>query len=172
MRTIPGFSRYKATSDGCIFSEKMGWFMSLAFDGHGYLVTRAMGDDGKMHLLSAHRAVALAYVENPHGKPCVDHIDGCRTNNHASNLRWCTVAENNGYPTACASRSNAFSSPSLRRRMRDSQPNRKRVVREDNGKIYESIADAAKDIGTSRVTIRRSAIGEQRAACGVKVSFI
>ncbi|MBJ7429620.1 MAG: HNH endonuclease, partial [Bacteroidia bacterium] len=27
-------------------------------------------------------------------RPCVDHIDGCKTNNHHENLRWATHAEN------------------------------------------------------------------------------
>ena len=41
-----------------------------------------------------HRLVAAAFIPNPDNKPCIDHIDGDRTNNHADNLRWVTAKEN------------------------------------------------------------------------------
>lgn len=41
-----------------------------------------------------HRLVAQAFIPNPQGKELVDHIDGNRTNNHVSNLRWVSAQEN------------------------------------------------------------------------------
>ena len=42
-----------------------------------------------MHIL-----VALAFIENTDGKPCVNHIDLDKSNNHVSNLEWATHHEN------------------------------------------------------------------------------
>lgn len=42
-----------------------------------------------------HKIVAVAFVPNPHNLPCIDHIDDNPINNLASNLRWCTIKENN-----------------------------------------------------------------------------
>lgn len=41
-----------------------------------------------------HRLVALAFVPNPDGAPCVDHIDRDPTNNAATNLRWVSKSQN------------------------------------------------------------------------------
>lgn len=41
-----------------------------------------------------HRLVALAFIANPDGKPCVNHIDSNRNNPHTDNLEWVTRSEN------------------------------------------------------------------------------
>lgn len=42
-----------------------------------------------------HRAVAELFVPNIDNKPTTDHIDRDKSNNHYTNLRWATMAEQN-----------------------------------------------------------------------------
>lgn len=49
---------------------------------------------GKQKKAYVHRLVAKAFVPNPNNFPQVNHIDGNRLNNNASNLEWCTQQRN------------------------------------------------------------------------------
>jgi hypothetical protein len=61
----------------------------------GYLQIKLISANGKRKGELIHRLVALHFVDNPEGKPEVDHIDHNRQNNNADNLRWLTKSENN-----------------------------------------------------------------------------
>lgn len=56
--------------------------------GYSYL---SLGDHGTYTM---HRLIAKTFIPNPFNKPCDNHIDGDKWNNHVKNLEWVTYSEN------------------------------------------------------------------------------
>ena len=89
---IQGFSNYLIYPDGRVFSKRRNKFMKIKTTKNGY--KRIGLRNNNQYFKLVHRLVAEAFIPNPDNKPCVDHIDRVRTNNHISNLRWVTYSEN------------------------------------------------------------------------------
>lgn len=82
--------KYKISSSGVIkpVENKINNLKVTNF--HGY---KTINYKSKTHYV--HRLVAKAFIPNPNNKPCVNHKDGNKLNNHIDNLEWCTYSENN-----------------------------------------------------------------------------
>lgn len=62
-------------------------------NSRGYKVIN-MKFRGEMTPKLVHRLIAIAFIPNPHRRPCINHIDGKKDNNRIINLEWCTRRQN------------------------------------------------------------------------------
>lgn len=85
---------YKVTEDGDIYSVRGERFLKKSLKPNGYEYIE-LNVKKEVSYKRVHRLVAEAWVSNPDNKPFVNHIDGNKSNNCASNLDWVTGTENN-----------------------------------------------------------------------------
>ena len=98
-KDVKGYeSIYKINEDGVIkstprngngYKEKI---IKHSLDSYGYEIVH-LRNGNKNSTKKVHRLLAEAFIPNPDNKPTVDHIDGNKTNNRLSNLRWATQSE-------------------------------------------------------------------------------
>ena len=93
-KDIEGYKgHYQISNYGNVRSLKKDAFLMKGGYLKGYKII-SLWKNGTGKMFRVHRLVAAAFIPNPDNKPCIDHIDGNRTNNHADNLRWVTAKEN------------------------------------------------------------------------------
>ena len=94
---IESITRYVKHNHGGLRKEK-GKPIKLCLNQDGYYCIVLSKNSIKKTFL-VHRIVAQHYLENNYQKLLVNHIDGNKTNNHYSNLEWCTTQENTEHAT-------------------------------------------------------------------------
>lgn len=106
IKAIEGFDGYFITKDGEVFCNLGKGCTNRDKRVEPYKIKPRKAKNGYLRVYMRndktnkrvdryiHRLVATHYVENPHGKNVVNHIDSDRSNNHYKNLEWTTTKEN------------------------------------------------------------------------------
>lgn len=135
----------------------------------GYFNTHLYNDGARSHV-RVHRAVAEAFIPNPDNKPEVNHIDGNKTNNNASNLEWVTKKENCRHAW-----DNGLVKPSCGMRGKKN-PNggRKgkpfRII--ETGEVFNTLKECEEAIGGNNRHINDCLKGRQRTHRGYHYEYI
>lgn len=95
----------------------------------GYNTVSLNGKNVKLH-----RVIAEAFIPNPLGLPLINHKNGVKTDNRLSNLEWCSQSGNLRHAAYTLGTMHLL------------HPMRK-VICIDTGKVYDSLAEAARDTG-------------------------
>lgn len=143
-RDIPGYEgRYQVSDVGRVkaperyvrFVSKTGndarrlraeKVMATQLQNSGYEIVHLLANAHSRKAFTVHRLVAAAFVPNPAALPEVNHRDGNKTNNRASNLEWVSRTDNKLHAVSMGLHRQA------------------RPVIAPSGKTYPSIAQAAR----------------------------
>lgn len=144
MRDIPGYeNKYAITSCGRVYSYRAKRFLKPFNRPDGYLSV-GLSKNNKETKFLIHRLVAEAYLPNPKNLAFVNHKDEDKTNNALSNLEWISHKDNCNFGT---------------RNERMAKKHCRKVKCLSTGKIYESLSEAAEDVGITYNTIIKHARG-------------
>lgn len=161
-------SNYMISDDGRIRRNGSDNDHSMR-DNDGYLVTD-LYKNGRRSTERVHRLVATEFVPNPDNKPEVNHKDGNKYNNLATNLEWVTKKENCRHAW-----DNGLVTPS-RSMLGRSNPNagRKgkpfRIV--ETGEVFEKLEDCEVAINGNNRHINDCLRGRQKTHRGFHFEYI
>lgn len=156
-KDVPGFEgRYMVSNDGYVFSVGKGVLLKGNQKKTGYLeVTLAKNNRLTYKLL--HRLVAEAFIPNPENKPQVNHKNGDKADNRASNLEWVTESENHRHRYEVLGQRGGRS---------------KTVICVETGQIYPSAKAAAVALGLQRSSITCCCLGTRNKAGNLHFKFL
>lgn len=155
VKSIP---RSTLCSDGRTISLK-GKILAPNIHTDGYVYVKLCKNSSQKNY-RVHRLVAMAFIDNPHDYPEVNHLDENRGNNEACNLEWCTSQHNSTYGN-CRQRQKS----SLRRKQMP-------FMCIETGETFGSIAEYREKYNTSNTHISDVLKGKRKTADGYTFKYL
>lgn len=151
---------YKISEFGDIISLKSGAEKAIKpfIERSGYKVA-SLCVNGKYIRKRIHQFVAMSFLENPLNLKEVNHKDADKSNNHFSNLEWCTHTHNirHSFDMGLVGRKKGAESHMFNK-------GRKVVV---NGIAYDCVAEAARAINRPRPSLSGELRGDRENKSGI-----
>lgn len=156
---------YKVSNLGRIKSIRNNKILKLYKNKKNNYISVHFSLKNKQKNIRVHRLVAQAFIPNMLNKPYINHKDGNKQNNNANNLEWCTQKENVQHAINILGRdySKGIEKMHLKNYVK---------VRREDGKIYNSIKEAKKDIGNMNAHIVEVCQGKLKKTCGYSWSYV
>lgn len=85
--------KYQVSNTGLVRNKVTKQLIKSHKDKKGYLRV-SLSRNNVQVTVKVHRAVAIAFIENPNNLPQVNHKDGNKGNNEVSNLEWVSNYDN------------------------------------------------------------------------------
>lgn len=159
MKYVKGYEGlYSVTPSGRIWSHaNNGKWLTPSMNSRGYLCI-GLRSGGKRKTFRLHRLIAEAFIPNPDGKPQVNHINGNKLDNSASNLEWSTASDNLQHAYDCGLKVAKRGENHGRAKLTEAQV---AAIREESSL---TLSEIALSYGVSRGQIYRIRSGKSRSS--------
>ena len=153
---INSFPKYEVSDEGHIRNSNTGRILKPGYNPKGYQIV-SLYENGESSTKKIHRLVAEAFCDRNENDVEVNHIDGNKNHNSASNLEWCTGSHNiqHAYDSGLKT-----------------PPRIKRVRVVETGEVFNSMSDCARAIGGTVSGIYDCETGRQSTHRGYHFEWI
>lgn len=162
-KKVEGFEKYSVSTLGRVRNDEADKILKpyvIGGKGNQYLVVDFYPRKG----IRVHRIVAKSFIPNPDNKPQVNHKDGNHFNNDISNLEWVTGSEN------CL---HAYRVLGREKMTGAKNPKSRKIVRVEDGKIFESLSDAVRECKLKNHSyISKALSGQGKTAGGFHWEYV
>ena len=157
---IEGWPRYEVSNYGDVRNKETGAIMQGSITWRGYSRVE-LKNKGKGKKFVRHRLVMKAFSANPNNYPEVNHINGVKGINIATNLEWCSNKQNKEHAIKTG-----LITPEMMGRARVSVD--KLDLNYGFIKNYPTLKEAAADTGGMAANIRRCVNGKGNTCAGFR----
>lgn len=165
---VTGFENYKIFDSGKVFSIKHNRFLNPVLR-KGYERVRLYKKTGEWKTFSVHQLVGIYFVNGHCPGLMINHKDGNKRNNHFTNLEWVNNSQNVRHAIDTGlKKTTEYQRQCAREVLRGNTHSAKKVINTENSKVYNTVKDAAKDLGVARSTLSGMLTGFRKNTTTIK----
>lgn len=153
---IKDFPNYRVDMVGNVYNQE-GHILKPEMTNNGYLRVSLSNDSVKHKRKSVHRLVAETFIPNPDNLSQVNHLNEDKTDNSVDNLEWCDPLHNLNHSGVIDKASVAKFT---------------KVRRVNDGKIYDSVKEAANEMNLHHSNIVACCNGRRHTCGGVEWEYV